>query len=334
VGAFLIPLLLLLWAAHTASVAKRPQASRLCVGSLTTLLVGLALGLGGSGVAVVMQENATGLVIRRIGLIVILLALIASLTMAVAGLATRKPEMTRGKGSAITTLVLGGLLLFAFLSMMAVGVLQSIRGNTTSNASDNARESLGKTAISSQVSRTPSFPELGFEVRNVPAFWVSLNPEIIMPDAAIVLRRAKPEIYWAVIAEEMSSELQLDNDTLVEIVKSNLLGASPSARFGEAQQATLAGLPATRITADATVEGFDAHYVFGVMVTDQRAYQLISWSHQKDCESMEPQSQAMAERFATLAVPVPADMPEGQEQEAESTDAQEIQQSRPPRAPY
>ena len=129
VGQVIVSLLILgflvLAIIKTASLMRRPGASRLCIASLLVLFCGWFVS--SLSTALVKLLDLPPLVVAATGVLAVLI-FIASMVLAVAGLVVwgqRKGPYVQGRNQAIWALVLSGIFVLAGLGGLVVGLTKN-----------------------------------------------------------------------------------------------------------------------------------------------------------------------------------------------------------------
>jgi len=278
----MVPLVLVaIGAVWCFAILKRPGVNRKGVASLAILLVSWGVAMAGPMTKVMALGIVSG------GLCVV--GLLTCIVLAIAALVDEAPGKYRqGKGQAISTLVLAGLMIMAGLFFAVTTIL------TKARESSEARTAAQGKPI--------ELPEQQFRLKSLPSPWVRIpNPGRLNPLACLGLSRSRPEMYFMVISEKMTAE----NDDTLELftgaVKSNLLQADPTAQFVEEKPEIINGRAGTRIVATARVSNLDLVYRYWLHCSPGHAYQVISWSPAKDRASMMAQSEALFSGIEILA---------------------------------
>ncbi|MEM1445658.1 MAG: DUF3857 domain-containing protein [Planctomycetota bacterium] len=291
-GGIFIPLLLLAGVLKCNAIAKREAVSKACVWSLGVFLLSWAMALIGNYVGDQMYPGGAARAVKIIGSALLILGLLTTVVLAIVGLATYRypqdPPNERGRGQAIWSLILsacvGGLFTF--------GVVRALDRNQSGIDSDQV----------TQVTRgeTLRFVDLNFEVEAPGRPWVSIDPAAVNPDARVVLRKRKPDIFWIVTPEVTGIESGLSLDLLVELVKANLQDVATRIRVENERDVRLDDQPARQFTVDARVNGLDLFYDFRVMTHRGFAYQLITYGEKKDRSTVRREADTMAASFRMI----------------------------------
>lgn len=286
-GAVFWPLIMLAGIIKCLSIARREETSGLCVYALAVLL----LAWGYAAIARTFPDFVDGAEMVRIVKIgnagVLLMMTVVSVVLAIVGLAQYR-GYTQGRAQAIWALVLSSIL----LALFGYGVVKGLEEARTDAAPMAAVQPAAGEAL--------RFEQFNFRCRMPESGWTQINAEAINPDATLILRRARPEVWWQVIAEEFGPDLLIDNQTLAQIAMSNAQSESGTVEFSEPRPTTVAGLDALTMTADAITEGMLFTYDFRILVHNGYAYQLIAWGEQRNRQQVGREAERLAGSFELI----------------------------------
>lgn len=286
-GAVFWPLLMLVGVIQCAKIAKRPTASALCAWALGLVFLGWGLAVLGMQAAKMIDDPAVSKFVS-LGLVVLMLILmVASLVLAIVGLVQYR-GYTQGRAQAIWALCLSSLVLVLLVGTVGWAVVKKL---------DRGPQALANQPAAGQ---PIAFEDLNFQATPPSRQWVPLPPAAINAEAAIVLRRNKPEVIWIVIAEEFGESAQLDSEALAQIAKSNGLGAAPDAQYSPTTPTTLAGQPAVQMTSRGTIDKQQFTYDYRILTHHGYAYQVITMSALKDEAAMRQEADVLANAFSLI----------------------------------
>jgi hypothetical protein len=266
VGLCLLPALGIFGMILCAGRMRRPTANKKCHSSLLVFLGGWVVSMGATfGLQALDLGPASGCA----GGFVLLGTVATSLALAIWGLVefrSQRGRFVEGKGPAITTLVLCGLIGLLIAAGAATGVMASVAKARDRKAAAEA-ESEAKPLL---------FEDLRFSIK-APRPWVETDAKAINPEASVALIRRSPEMYFIVIAEALEEEDSITTKALLAAAKANVFGVSPSARVVEEAPETLNGVPGMRLVIEAKVQRMDILYRYWVHAESDIVYQLIAW---------------------------------------------------------
>ncbi len=264
-----------------------------------------ALGLGGFFAALGVFAVADALsdlpsrVARGLGVAVSgigCVGLLVALALAVWGLVEirRAPDRwSRGRGMAWWAVALSAVLGLVLASV----ALQSISSSLKLREAATEGTPAGPVVVES----------LNFSV-TVDRPWQQLSRAAdVSEDAAVAFLRADPAQYFMVIAEAYEAPLTLYAD----VVLANAAAVADSVEEISRSSLELSGLEGLGLEATVVMEGRSFDFLYGLVVHNGFAYQLISWSD--STPNREPLSARAMEVFASFEILDPdrqAELPE------------------------
>lgn len=285
-GSIVWPLLMLAGVLKCVQIAKRPTTSALCAWSLAFALMAWGFPVVGNYIAESTEDPTMTRVWQLLSGVGSLILVMVAVILAILGLAMYRADFVQGRKQAIWSLVLSGVVLL----LIGLGVVSAIASQWGSNAVAD-QPAIGEPIV---------FDELNFETRLPNSRWTQIKASTLSPDAALVLRRTRPEIIWIVIAETYSSSLELDNEALLQFAESNGRSASDECVFSEGTPTTLDGLPALHATSRATIDGQAFSYDYRLLVHNGYAYQLITMCGRANQKHLRAAADELASNFRLI----------------------------------
>jgi hypothetical protein len=270
---------------------KRPTANRKGFLSFIVFAVGWLLY---AAAASLIQFAGLSRLWAVLAVGVFFLSSLSAIVLAILGLAEMRAHRERyreGKGPAITTLALGGLLLSALIAALGLGFVHGFKQAMERSAS--------RTGAGGNAGAPAVFEELRFSVRP-PHPWVRTDIGKLNPAATVGFLRAKPEVYFMIIAERLGEDSELTQETLVGVVKANIASGASDLKVLEEQPEVMSGAPGVRLVIHATVNNLPLTYRYWIHASPEVAYQLISWGHQRDHPKVMVESLKAIESFTLL----------------------------------
>jgi len=219
---------------------------------------------------------------------------LGSIVVAILGLSEMRRDRGRyreGKGPAITTLVLGGLLICALIGAMGFGLLQGFKQALDRSATARAAE--GQPVVPTV------FEDLHFSVKPHHP-WVKTDVKKLNPIATVGFLRAKPEAYFLVIAEPLPEGSKVTQEILVGVVKANLAKAAADMRVLEEGPETFHGARGISLVIYATIDEIPLIYKYWIHASPRVAYQLITWGHQREHPLVTSEASMLIDSFRLL----------------------------------
>jgi hypothetical protein len=269
--------------AWASRVYKRPGANKKAVGSLA-LLLGIPWLAALIGVALRSSESAAGGVLSGL---MILGGVASAVVLAIVGLLEIRREparWTEGKGFAVATFCLAGLLVLTWVGMI---------GTIVATAVSRSGEARGPVKT--------DFPELGFRIGAPPASWRSANTGEINPKACMAYRRRNPEMYFMIVAEKIERDAGPTLQTVAGLVKANLVSGAQGAKVTLEEPESIEAMAGIRMQADVPqANGIVCGFRYWLHVSPDHVYQLIAWSLKGDEAAMLKEADALFDGFRTL----------------------------------
>ncbi len=273
------------------------QPERQFLGSFSLLVLLSAWGLAFAVSIFFVGDGAEPppLVPMLAGLIVIGGTLL-SVVLAIVGLSLwrgRAPQISRGKRSAIFSIVANALLLSVVMvsAMLAAGGPGSGRKARAGGSSGTGAERIE--LADQNFSVAPGTP------------WFQLpNPENVNPEACLVMRIARPEMWAMAIVEEVGD---MKVEAYEDLTRSNYLAMGAPIGPEPAEKVEIGGVTFRRMTTTGSVmkigKKIPITYESWVSVHEARAYQFTFWSPPNK-EKLEEKARSFMAGFRSLGKPL------------------------------
>jgi hypothetical protein len=252
--------------------------------------------LGGWAVCV-LPVIATTVGYRSMPLIVatgfvFLLALVISAALAIGGLVEIRKNPGRwnqGRKQATWTLALVGVI----VCCMAYGAYRD-RNDAGIQPSARITRPRGDSVVRNE--------ELNFAFDLPGPPWVQVDAKKFNAEATLAVARARPSIFFMVIAEETGSKgVALDNDMLVEVVRINMGAAATAFEIIDQRPRTVNDLAGVHILARAIVNDVQLSYGFWVCARNGFAYQCITAGETTLEDQILRDNEELTRRFRLIA---------------------------------
>jgi hypothetical protein len=257
----------------TSRRMSRPTANRKAHLALIVLL-GSWLLYGGA--AALSRSQKDGTIIALIALLAFGGSVLVSILLSILGLSEIKRGRglyREGKGPAITALVLCCLIVVIFAGAVGFGFMKGFMQSAEMRAAMASREGPPEPA---QV-----FDQFGFSIQP-PRPWIKIDSRKLNPEAAAGYLRSRPQVYFMIIAEKVGEDSELDLESLVDVVKANLVSAAQEVKLVEEAEETINGVPGVRLIYHATVGKQAFTYRYWIHLAPGCAYQLVAWGARRD----------------------------------------------------
>src|SRR5947209_14500225 len=286
-GNIFVALLLLALVLKCFSIARRPATNGKCAASLGVILAGWFIAATGASLAKFFPGSPT--LLSAFGGLALLASIVLGILLAVLGLAEYRDargRFTQGKVQAILALVFGGL----FMLLVGVGAVAGFQRARTRNMA----------STQPSADQVLAFENLNYKFKVPGKPWVQLDAKKFNPASSLVLMRSFPETYFMVVAERTGTDLQLDNERLVEIAQGNLSSRAVSTRFLKRGPVQRQGLSGLQWEAETRFASYDALYLQWVCATNGYAYQLICWGKLAEAQRLRDEAERLFSRFDLL----------------------------------
>jgi hypothetical protein len=279
--AVLIPVTFALYALRSLG---DPDRSRKCALSLALIMGGWAL----SSLSFALSQliEAPALVILA-GLVAVPLGL-AGIVMAILGLVdvagSARPKS--GRGQAITTLILGGLVLLVGLigSLMDDGVPDGWRFEGALPPGERLSD-----------------PAKNFSLLVPAEEWVQVFPEKLNRQADIAFVDPKRKLSFILLAHALPAGASITPEKFLEIARNEVKRIDAAARLGEPEPEAASALPGVAFSADARAAGKDVTYRVWLYPYRNHAYQLVLWGPRRAAETVQLEASRFVKGFEILA---------------------------------
>jgi tetratricopeptide (TPR) repeat protein len=207
---------------------------------------------------------------------------IMAVVMAFMGLrevARDREKYPHGKGQAITTLIVFGVILAVITLAYFVG-----------RSKLDANQPRGGTSL--------EFAEDNFRFKSPGRPWVKADAVKINKAARMLFLRNLPQVFFMVIPEQVGTQFR--TESLKEVVEANVRSVAKSVKVLQEQPRTVSGLRGICIHREAKVSRQDIFYVHWVCVTNGWAYQLVTWGQLAQKQAVIAQAGEMMSRFEMI----------------------------------
>ncbi len=262
------------------SMAGKEKTSSLGVISLGLILLGWSISFLLSAV------NEIDLQLKYLLSVITLLIFLVGTTMTIPALIMYpKKGYDQGKSQAIWALSIG-LIFISIGSYSAIDTYQNILGDRLVN------ENMEVTDY--------KFEDLNFTFRNLDNKFFAIDKTNIAEDATLIIRRAKPNIYFSIIAERLGPYI-LDREGLEEIVLSNMKSSSSSMTINNKKEKIVNGMNGLIMDLDAIVSNNKFTYRYWIYEHNGFAYQLIAWSTIKNKLKLQSEFDQLIAEFKLIS---------------------------------
>lgn len=273
-------------------IARRETTHTLCVTALALVLFAWLCTTS----AGVLRGQIPAQMVRVTGLTFLVLSFcmsMAAFVVAVVGLSLyRKDKYTQGRAQAFWALVLSIPMVVLFSSVFVRLMKSTI--DSRNPLAHIAFEEIGNHATSYQ------FPEKNVELRNPGRGWVALNAKKFNPSATLVLTHTNPNVFFMMIAETGGTELNLTNETCVELAQARIVSLDPKATFTPSQEQILDHIPGLRYQVSARIAGNNLRYDMWLANYHGYQIQLLAWALARDQASLKPTADDLFSRFKLI----------------------------------
>ena len=202
---------------------------------------------------------------------------------------------TSGKGQAIRALVSAAV----FAACFSAGAYSGFR--------KSRGDDLGP--VANAAPRAPiERPELNFRIKPLPRPWVEMDAKRINRDATLAFARARPELYFMVIAEKLGA-VEITPEALLESWRVRLESLSANVSFVAPRPIEVNGLKGLRAGATLTLGTLEFAYVSTALVHNGFVYQLLAWSAARDEGHLNRQADVLFATFELIDASRTAEQP-------------------------
>lgn len=249
---------------------RRPEVQSL--GPLALIL--MLLGMIGSIIFSLLGEGAAPIKILLGAMMP--LFYISALIVAIISLvlfARNRERYTSGRVSAITAIVICGLMVTIMIGAFIVGLA---RRNLAAERLERAEQVLDlNPGLAAEPKR---FEELNFEFDAPGKPWYSLSPKLMNPAASLVYRRTGDGTIFLIIAERGGVDLDLDSNGLAEIAGANAEAALDDPTLDISGEVEVNGMNFKKIAVSGKASGKRVHQHYYVIERNGFLYQLMTVS--------------------------------------------------------
>lgn len=275
-------LLLALWGIYKCfTIAKRPKTNTKCA-------VSLGLALSGYGVisagVLVKKLYAFSYLINTVLVLIGMVLFIVSTVLAIIGLLEYKQGFTQGKKQAVWALIVNCV----FILLVGYGVVQGFISKAQRHRSRIAQNQSDADIIN---------VDLNFIVKSPEKPYIRLKPKTINPHASVALFRARPQVYYMLIAEQGGVEMDVTTEDLMEISQAALKSGSQSVEIGEPENIRINGMDGVQFTSEGKINGRELSYIHWVCSNNGYLYQQIAFSERKNEASLHKDAKILFRNF-------------------------------------
>ena len=272
-------------------ISKRPTTSALCVSSLACVLFAWALSV---------VHNSLDQTPLRLAVFSVLftILLLTGLILGIIGLIDYRRQdgkLIQGKAQAIWGILLSSSLLM-LIAGVAVQTIMKREALVNEIAADAEQSNTSLLEVGGGGKRN-HFEDLNFRFEQPGSKWVSMPVKQVSPIASVAFMRAKPQMWFMVIAENIGVETEFDNESLAQVSQANLRSAASSVRVDGLRTERVNGIEGLRFEADAVVNGHPLSYTTWVAAHNGYAYQLSAFSESGDRAQLVQECSALCRRF-------------------------------------
>ncbi len=284
IGSLFVVLLLLAGLIKCFQISRRPTASTVCVSSLALLLLAWLMVAGSALLLGDPSDLAQALISVAAGVMVL-----TAIVLAIVGLVLfhQKPRrFEQGSGQALTTLLLGGLVLTLMGGGFVAGLIER-------------HESLNPEPVATDDGEVIRRAHLNYQLERIEPGWISVDPKAFNERASVMLRRARPPMGFAILVEQTGAGL-IDDRELAEAVHANLGAASSIARFTSPQPVRIGGIDGLELSGTARLGGHRVSYLFWVAEHNGQSIQIVGWSASEHRAEMERDVRRIRDTFRLI----------------------------------
>ena len=276
---FLIPLTFLIYALKSLG---EPDRSRKCALGLSFVMGGWTLCSLGYGISQLTGASA----LMALASFVAVPLMLAGLVTAVLGLLDAAGGRKRGKGQAISALIVGGLV-------MVLSLFAAMKGSEIPEG--------WKVVSGLPVGARLSVHAKNFSVQVPPEEWVQVNPQKLNRQADLAFIDPKRKLQFVVLAFALPPGASITPEKFLEIARADMMRIDPAARMGEAQPEVTGSFVGTAFAAEANAAGKEVAYRIWLYPHNNFAYQLVTWGPRHSAEEVRLESSRFIKGFEVLA---------------------------------
>lgn len=291
VGSLILPLIAVLYGISKChAISLRPEANRKCAQALLFVFIALFIFTLYGGLVKVFPAffALTGV---RIFLGLPSFALLGlAIVFGILGLveyAQTEGRYKQGRTQAVWALVLSCLMLASIGVGITQRVIHQMQGNQINEVASTPGQEINNESLNFSFS-SPGKP------------WTQVDFSKINKDSKLSLMRRRPEGYFMIIAENLGSDSQLDNEQLAELGKANMEASATSTRLIEKKPYRINNLDGILVLREATLKGYDFLYVQWFLMTNGFAYQLIAYCKYEDRPNLENELRQVLSGFKLI----------------------------------
>lgn len=297
-----------------AAIMSRPEAHKLCVGSLAIVMIAGVLFSILQMVRVLFTLPALA---SAIGALLLAAGLLLAWVLAVVGLVDyrrRADDYLHGRGQAWTALALSTVPLGFIGLAFAYGIVQGVQASAgrnavkeTSPAGEQGRAKAPRSTLaspfgneSSDRQATQRFEKFNFEFTPPDENWVKMHAASVNPDAVAAYMTKTPQTLFIIIAEKVGADVPIDTKALCEIIKANMQLNAEDAVIGDETLRTVAGVDGIVFEARMTVNGVENHACYWLASRNGFQYQLITAGEARHSSRINDRHESMLAGFQLL----------------------------------
>jgi hypothetical protein len=274
----LIPATFLIYALKSLG---EPDRSKKCALGLSFVMGGWTLCSAGYGIS--QLTGATALM--ALSTLVAVPVMLAGLVTAVLGLVDTAGSRKRGKGQAISSLIVGGLVLI--LALFAALKSDDVPAEW-------------KIVSGLPVGARLSVHAKNFSVQVPPEEWVQVNPQKLNRQADLAFIDPKRKLQFMVLAFALPPGASITPEKFLEIARADLMRIDAAARVGEAQPEVTGSFVGTAFNAEAIAAGKEVSYRIWLYPHNNIAYQLIAWGPRRAADEVRLECSRFVKGFEVL----------------------------------
>lgn len=300
-----------------AAIMSRPEAHKLCVGSLAIVLLMGVLGIVLTTLRVLFSLPTW---LYAIALLLIAMGLLIAWILALVGLfdyRRRADEFLQGRVQAWMALALSTLPLCFVSFSFAYGVVEGIRVAAERDAnegtigqplpaaeepSDDSMMSVMDRIIRAESKRpeTQRFEKFNFTFTPQGGDWVKLPAANVNPDASIAYMGKSPQTLFFIIAERGGADLPIDSQSLCEVAKANSQLNSENAVIGIEMPRTIDGVDGMEYDAVLIIAGQERCANYWIASKGGFQYQVITTGDARDSKEIRERHESMLAGFKVI----------------------------------
>ena len=321
-------------AAKCGVIMLRPQAHKICVGSLAALLLTFAFYCT-SALFQFLFEPPRWLTIAShlLGM----LAIFFSWTMALIGLfdyRRRREAYDQGRAQAWIALGVSSIPGLFVVIGFSVGFFQGVHNGWDRNAQAYLEENASPSAADEevpnrryadeefgpadrsdssrrQVSRdvaprkadektTQRFPQLNFEFTPPESGWIKLHASSISRQAAVAYTSKSPQIIFFIVAERFGADVEVEHEALLDVIKSSIYANYDDVQIDEPEPHSVDGIDGFNLNVTYSEGAVDHSRAMWIGARNGFLYQLITTGRAKYADRLDERHQQMLAGFRVI----------------------------------